>query len=113
MTLLDDEYAHVREVISSLATQLNCTNLPVMSQKARDLLVEYFVRVMINLDSLMCVVCLVAWSLGTAKSDCDDAVSEVRTVFNAEYYQVKIIQVIFFLFLQISQKLFKSISNYW
>jgi hypothetical protein len=88
MTLLDDEYSHVRELTSSLATRLDCTKLPVMSQKARVLLVEYFVHVMMNLDALMCVVCLVVWCLGTTNSDCDDGVSEVRTVFNAEYFEV-------------------------
>lgn len=82
ITLLDDECAHVRKLISSLATQLNCIKLPVISQKARELLVEYFVHVMVNLDALMCVVCLVAWCLGTTNSDCDDEMSEVRTVFN-------------------------------
>jgi hypothetical protein len=80
MTLLDDDCAHVREQISSLATQLNCTKLPVMPQRARELLVEYFVNVMINLDALMCVVCLVAWCLGPTTSDCENEVLEVRIV---------------------------------
>ena len=78
MTLLDDDCAHVRELISSLATQLNCTKLPVMPQRARELLVEYFVNVMMNLDALMCVVCLVAWCLGFTTSDYESEVLEVR-----------------------------------
>lgn len=80
MTLLDDDCAHVRELISSLATQLNCTKLPVMPQRARELLVEYFVNVMMNLDALMCVVCLVAWCLGFTTSDCESEMLEVRII---------------------------------
>lgn len=77
MTLMDDDCAHVRELISSLATQLKCTKLPVMPQRARELLIEYFVRMMMNVDTLMCVVCLVAWCLGPTTSDCDSEVLEV------------------------------------
>jgi hypothetical protein len=84
MTLLDDECPHVREVISSLAMQLGCTKFPVMPQRAKDLLVEYFVHVMKDLDALMCVVCLVAWCLLSTSSDCDSGLSEVRTVFSAD-----------------------------
>jgi len=80
MTLLDDDCAHVRELISRLTTQLNCTKLPVMPQRARELLVEYFVNVMMNLDALMCVVCLVAWCLGFTTSDCESEVLEVRII---------------------------------
>jgi hypothetical protein len=80
MTLLDDDCAHVRELISGLATQLNCTKLPVMPQRARELLVEYFVNVMMNLDALMCVVCLVAWCLGFTTSDYESEVLEVRII---------------------------------
>jgi len=84
MTLLDDDCTHVRELIASLATELECTKLPVMSQRARKLLMEYFVDMMLNLDALMCAVCLVAWCLGTTNSDCDDGLSEVRTTFTAK-----------------------------
>jgi hypothetical protein len=83
MTLLDDECAHVRELISSLAMQLDCTKFPIMPQRAKDLLVECFVHVMKKLDALMCVVCLVAWCLLSAGSDCDSELLEVRTVFSA------------------------------
>ena len=90
MTLLDDDCAHVRERISSLATQLNCTKLPVMPQRARELLVEYFVNVMMNLDALMCVVCLVTWCLGFTTSDCESEVLEVRIIF-VEHHEVWIV----------------------
>jgi hypothetical protein len=35
---------------------------------------------MMNLDALMCVVCLVAWCLGFTTSDCESEVLEVRLI---------------------------------
>ncbi|PNF40303.1 hypothetical protein B7P43_G05779 [Cryptotermes secundus] len=84
MTLLDDECSHVRELISSLAMHFGCTKFPVMPQRAKDLLVEYFVHVMINLDALMCVVCLVAWCLMSPGNDCDSGLLEDRVFDKGE-----------------------------
>lgn len=100
MTFLNDECPHVRELISSLAMHFGCTKFPVMPQRAKDLLVEYFVHVMINLDALMCVVCLVAWCLLPPSNDCDSGLLEVRTIFSADV-------LVFFSWLQIGPKLLK------
>ncbi|KAJ4445664.1 hypothetical protein ANN_12348 [Periplaneta americana] len=79
MTLLVDDCTQVRELISGLATQLGCTSLPVMSQRARELLLEQFVHIMEQLDPLTCTVCLMSWCLGPVdeESDVEDAEDRV------------------------------------
>ncbi|KAJ9584005.1 hypothetical protein L9F63_021648, partial [Diploptera punctata] len=69
MTLLDDDSACVRDVISELATRLDCTSQPVMSQRARELLLDCFTTMMMHRDTLMCCVCLVVWCVGASDTD--------------------------------------------
>ncbi|PSN50021.1 hypothetical protein C0J52_03298 [Blattella germanica] len=84
MTLLDDDSEYVRELVSELSLRLNCTKLPVMSQRARELLLDYFYEMMIQKDALMCAVSLVIWCLGTSDFDYMEELAEDRVFDKGE-----------------------------
>nr|CAD7396863.1 unnamed protein product [Timema cristinae] len=65
LTLLQDDCQSVRELTSDLTHSLLPDNpkIPVLANKARELLLRQFVDLMLARDISVCVVALLAWSL--------------------------------------------------